>query len=164
MTHAGADRSSHQMGCRRRHHHTPRTLACLGTHARSTKNQARPASVVIPQGMILQAPLNDCSLNLYSSWSLDNTGFNPIRTTNMLQTDLAGAVRDTLCKRILLQVRPSYKTLVAWIYARIRLITEQPTTPTMYHRHSINLRTTRQRSILIRIGPPFHLLDRHLVI
>ena len=47
------------MGCRGRYYYTPRTVACLGTHARSTKDQARPASDGIPQGMILQPPLND---------------------------------------------------------------------------------------------------------
>ena len=93
------------MGCRRRYYYTPRIVACLGTPARSTKNQARPASDGIPQGMILQAPLNDCILMLYSSWSLGNTGLNPIHNTTWIQTDLAGVVRDTLCKRILLQVR-----------------------------------------------------------
>ena len=105
VAHAGADRGSHQMGCRGRYYHTPRTLACLGTHARSTKDQARPASDGIPQGMILQAPLNDCVLKLYSSWSLGNNGLITIRTPSSLQTHLAGVVRDTLCKRILLQVR-----------------------------------------------------------
>ena len=93
------------MGCRRRYYYTPRTVACLGTPARSTKDQARPASDGIPQGMILQAPLNDCVLKFYSSWSLGNTGLNPINNTNLLQMDLAGVVRVTLCKRILLQVR-----------------------------------------------------------
>ena len=64
-----------------------------------------PASDGIPQSMILQAPLIDCILKLYSSWFLGDNGLNTIHTPSMLQTHLAGVVRDTLCKRILLQVR-----------------------------------------------------------
>lgn len=55
--------------------------------------------------MILQAPLNDCVLKLYSSWSLGDNGLNTIHIPPLLQMHLAGVVRDTLCKLILLQVR-----------------------------------------------------------
>ena len=51
LANIGADRSCHQMGCRWRYPHTARTMACLGTHARSTKDEARSASDVIPQSM-----------------------------------------------------------------------------------------------------------------
>ena len=54
VAYTGTDRSSHQMGRRWRSSHTTRTMACLGTHARSTKDEARSASVDIPQSMSLR--------------------------------------------------------------------------------------------------------------
>lgn len=53
MANIGADRNSNQMGHRWRYSHTPRTMACLGAHARAKKDQARPASDGIPQSMSL---------------------------------------------------------------------------------------------------------------
>ena len=55
VAHTSADRSSHKMGRRWCDPCTTRTVACLGTRTRSTKDQARSASDGIPQGTTLQA-------------------------------------------------------------------------------------------------------------
>ena len=55
VTHAGEDRDSHKVGHRWRYSHTSRTMACLGTHTRSTKDKTRSASDGISQSMPVQA-------------------------------------------------------------------------------------------------------------
>lgn len=49
--------------------------------------------------------LNDCMLRLSSFWSPGNIGLDSILNLSLLRMDLAGAVKGTPCKRILLQVR-----------------------------------------------------------
>lgn len=93
------------MGRRWRYPHTTRTMACLGTHARSTKDQARSMSDGIPQSMSLRF-VHEYILTLYSFSSPGHNALVSIHSLSIIQMGLmAGAVKATQCKRILLQVR-----------------------------------------------------------